>query len=77
VVEDNQQRLFNSIKQAFACANKTPTLHVGEEHGWVEAWEYHLLHGGNIAKAFPDWGGLKSIVMAKNHPHNGQNKSLE
>lgn len=76
-VKGNQQRLYDSIKQAFACANKTSTLHMEKGHGRVEAREYHVLDGGDIAKAFPDWAGLKSIGMAINYQNNGQKESLE
>jgi predicted transposase YbfD/YdcC len=30
-VKGNQQRLYDSIKQAFACANKTSTLHMEKD----------------------------------------------
>jgi predicted transposase YbfD/YdcC len=76
-LKGNQQRLFDNIKQAFACANKTATLHMEKEHGRVKAREYHVLDRGGIAKAFPDWTGLKSIGMAINYQHNGQKESLE
>jgi hypothetical protein len=44
-------------------------------HNRVEAREYHILDGGDIAKTFPDWAGLKSIGMAINYPHNGPKES--
>jgi predicted transposase YbfD/YdcC len=72
----NQQRLYDSIKQAFACANKTTTLHMEKGHGRIEAREYHVLDGGDIAKVFPGWAGLKCIGMAINYPHNCQKESL-
>jgi hypothetical protein len=52
-VKGNLQRLYDSIKQAFACANKTSTLHMEKGHGRVGAFEYHVLDGVYIAKAFP------------------------
>jgi hypothetical protein len=76
-LKGKQQRLFDNIKQAFACANKTATPHMEKEHGRVKAREYHVLDRGGIAKAFPDWTGLKSIGMAINYQHNGQKESLE
>ncbi|MFQ3218532.1 MAG: putative transposase YbfD/YdcC [Paraglaciecola sp.] len=45
-------------------------------HGGIEAREYHVLDGGDIAKAFPDWAGLMIIGMAINYQHNGQKESL-
>jgi predicted transposase YbfD/YdcC len=75
-LKGNQQRLFDNIKQAFACANKTATLHMENEHGRVKAREYHVLDRGDIAKACPALS-LKSMGMAINYQHNGQRGSLE
>jgi predicted transposase YbfD/YdcC len=76
-VKGNQQRLYDSIKQAFASVNKATRLHIEKGHGRVEAREYHVLDASDIAKSYPDWAGLKSIGMAINYQHNGRKESLE
>jgi hypothetical protein len=43
----------------------------------IEAREYHVLDTADIAKAYPDWVGLKSIGMAMNYQNNGNKESLE
>ncbi|MFT4941714.1 MAG: putative transposase YbfD/YdcC [Paraglaciecola sp.] len=45
-------------------------------HGQVEAREYHVLDGGDVAKVFPDSAGLKSIGIAINYQNNGQKELL-
>jgi predicted transposase YbfD/YdcC len=76
-VKGNPKGLFDSIKQAFASVKTATRLDVEQGHGRVEAREYHVLDATDIAKAYPDWAGLKSIGMAMNYQHNGNKESLE
>lgn len=71
-VKDNQKRFDDSIKQALASANKASTLHMEKGHGRVEACEYPFLDGGDIAKTFLSWPGLKIIGMAINYRYNAK-----
>lgn len=56
--------------------NESTRLHIEKGHGRIEAREYHVLDVGVIAKAFPDWAGLKSIGMTISYQYKGQKESL-
>ena len=77
-VKGNQPELFDAVR-------KTLSSHVNEEvicmekgHGRIEARAYLVMDATELAKAFPQWKGLKSIGVAMGYRQtkNG-NLSLE
>ncbi|HIF9084016.1 TPA: ISAs1 family transposase [Photobacterium damselae] len=67
-VKGNQETLAKAVRQALldktTVASITSDVTIEQEHGRIEAREYHVLPAKELAQQFPDWKGLTSIGVA-------------
>lgn len=75
-VKGNQRKLYDALKLAFRGID-SESLQIETGHGRIEAREYHVLDASELADAFPQWTGLKSIGMAIRYQHDIEKPSLE
>lgn len=67
-VKSNQETLAKAVRQALSekttAASVATDVAIEQEHGRIEAREYHVLPAKELAQQFPDWKGLTSIGVA-------------
>ncbi len=67
-VKGNQPTLFDAVRKALAPQLTQPLNQeraaIEQQHGRIEAREYHVLEAGVLASQFPDWPGLQTIGVA-------------
>ncbi|MGV7961714.1 ISAs1 family transposase [Photorhabdus tasmaniensis] len=67
-VKGNQERLYRAVKQALAAkttaSSTKENVTIEQDHGRIEAREYHVLPADELGQQFPAWKGVKSIGVA-------------
>ncbi len=81
-VKGNQPTLFDAVRKALAPQLSQPLIPEGvaieQQHGRIEAREYHVLEVGALASQFPDWPSLKTLGVAVSYrTENKKETTLE
>jgi predicted transposase YbfD/YdcC len=78
-VKGNQPTLFDAVRKALAPQLIQPLNQeraaIEQQHGRIEAREYHVLEAGVLASQFPDWPGLQTIGVAVSYRTENKNKT--
>lgn len=75
-LKTNQELLHRAVVSAFREAKLTSDAQIEKGHGRIEAREYYVLDAKDIASAFPQWKGLRTIGMAINYINDGETESV-
>lgn len=78
-VKGNQPTLFDAVRKALAPQLIQPLNQeraaIEQQHGRIEAREYHVLEAGVLASQFPDWPGLQTIGVAVSYRTENKKKT--
>ncbi|MDH7629257.1 ISAs1 family transposase, partial [Aeromonas salmonicida] len=78
-VKGNQPTLFDAVRKALAPQLTQPLNQeraaIEQQHGRIEAREYHVLEAGVLASQFPDWPGLQTIGVAVSYRTENKKKT--
>ncbi|WCH53166.1 ISAs1 family transposase [Aeromonas salmonicida] len=75
----NQRTVFGAVRKALAPQLTQPLNQeraaIEQQHGRIEAREYHVLEAGVLASQFPDWPGLQTIGVAVSYRTENKKKT--
>ncbi|WCH50311.1 ISAs1 family transposase [Aeromonas salmonicida] len=78
-VKGYQPTLFDAVRKALAPQLTQPLNQeraaIEQQHGRIEAREYHVLEAGVLASQFPDWPGLQTIGVAVSYRTENKKKT--
>ncbi len=70
-VKGHQERLYCAVKQVLAAkttaSSTTENVTIEQDHGRIEAREYHVLPADELGQQFPAWKGIKSLGVAMDY----------
>ncbi len=75
-VKSNQAHLYQAVVTAFRDTKLATDTQIEKGHGRIEVREYYVLEAADIALAFPQWKGLRTIGMAINYTNDGKTESI-